>query len=344
MKLFTMIVAVGLWATCSMAGDRVTVLITVTNAPSALTGGVYSVNGDYRYWSNTTSSATLVQITNSTAQAATNLYQHALSCPFGTGKQYYIYTNSLKIVGASGVGISATITGDWGFVTSSSTASNTDHGLVLPLSNAPPANAMNDANLLVDALNIATKPISGSIAPGSGVSTNVPAVATFATSSGYATNAGSATFAMSTPYATNAGFSTSGGYSTNAGAATFATSSGYSTNAGYSAKAGHATNADFSATGNFATDATYAVSSGYATNAGAATFATSTSYATNAGSVNATGSLYSVSSGYATNAGYSASSGYATNSGSATGPTGPQGSNGVAGATGPAGMRRTKRA
>ena len=85
---------------------------------------------------------------------------------------------------------------------------------------------------------------------------------------------------------------------------------------GAAANVSHATNADFSTTGNYATNsktAIFASSALYATNSGSATFSASSLYAT--------GSLYSASSGIATNANYALQAGFATNSGYSTSGT-----------------------
>ncbi|HVM61077.1 MAG TPA: right-handed parallel beta-helix repeat-containing protein [Verrucomicrobiae bacterium] len=116
-----------------------------------------------------------------------------------------------------------------------------------------------------------------------------------------ATTAGTATFAISSGYATNAGVATS------AGTAAYASSSAYATNAGSAVSAAAAGTATFAASSGYAATAGYATNAGVATTAGGAAFATSSAYATNAGSAlsaaTAGTATFAISSGYATNAG-----------------------------------------
>ncbi len=113
---------------CSVdAATYLTLKLTVTNAPAALTNGTLVLNGSTRTWTNTaTPSTSQLQITNSTANAAYVLWANAVQNSYGAGLIYSLFTNTFQITG--GANVTITTNGaylPWGYMriyTNSSTA------------------------------------------------------------------------------------------------------------------------------------------------------------------------------------------------------------------------------
>lgn len=150
------------------SASRITLSITVTNAPENLTNGMFSVNGSYRKWSNSASS-TLMPITNTTSQAATNIYNNVLGNSFGGQYTAQIATNTFKLVGSEGASISVTISGAWGYVRLSTNTSPVTVPVLIPGSNMPPANVTDQtARIIKDINTYGTDTFSAARVPGGG--------------------------------------------------------------------------------------------------------------------------------------------------------------------------------
>ena len=152
-----------LLAVVAPAAQLVTVTVTITNNPAGNTNSI-TVNSSTRTWTNTVtgSPGTLVQQTNTTALATTNLLNHLTSYRV---QAWHLLSQgnetNLTIRGRVGEVMTVTIAGGWAAVTyATNTVTSPSFSVRLPITVEAATNQTNIASMLVTALERATNSLS----------------------------------------------------------------------------------------------------------------------------------------------------------------------------------------
>jgi hypothetical protein len=142
----------GLW-TC-LAADRITVSVTVTNATT--NGMSFTLNGNTRTFTNAVFTPASEILTNSTATGTkTNLLEQIRGYAFTQVQNLDAGATNFNLIGNASLAMSATVSGDWGFVTYSTQTVATLTGVRVPVSGEPSAAVQtNISSALVAALNL----------------------------------------------------------------------------------------------------------------------------------------------------------------------------------------------
>src|SRR3954467_7441286 len=100
-----------LLAAPAYAADQIIATISATNAAGTTNGNTIVINGNTRTWTNTVTSApsTLIQVTNSPALVATNLFTHLGIYSAGSALSVF-YGSSTSVVVRGNVGGALAIT------------------------------------------------------------------------------------------------------------------------------------------------------------------------------------------------------------------------------------------
>lgn len=137
----------------SHAASRITALVTVTN--KTVNGDTFTVNGTTRTWTNSVfipSTQVLTNYTGSTAK--TNLTSQIGSYPFTSVTLVDNGTNSFKLIGASDIVMTISVSSAYATVAYSTQAVAALKAVRVPVSGEPTAGVQNEiASGLVDALN-----------------------------------------------------------------------------------------------------------------------------------------------------------------------------------------------
>lgn len=151
MKLFRhflMLCLLGASVVKSFAVDRITAVITITNAPS--NGYTLTVNGNVRTWTNAVATpASQILLTNSVGYATTNLFNQIAQNPYtGPLALSYTNTNSIRLTAVSGNPLIVTVSTNWAVVYMSTQLVTTLRDVRVPVSGEPDAtvrtNMMSD--------------------------------------------------------------------------------------------------------------------------------------------------------------------------------------------------------
>lgn len=135
------------------AADRITLLITVTNAPTT-NGMTLVVNAVTRTWQTNASATTIA--TNATKNgSATNLFNHLAAFPFASMTlQPMPGTNQVQLIGNVGQAMVASAAGNWATLSLSTQTVTTLVAVRVPISSEPTASQRtNIANGLVRGIN-----------------------------------------------------------------------------------------------------------------------------------------------------------------------------------------------
>ena len=137
------------------AADRITALITVTNAVGVTNGQTFTVNGNTRTFTNAVWNAATQVLTNNTEVGTkTNLLSQIALNPFSQVIAQDNGTNSFKLVGVSGLALTVSPSAGWATVSYSTQAVSTARALQLPFSALPdPASRTNNADDTAVGLN-----------------------------------------------------------------------------------------------------------------------------------------------------------------------------------------------
>lgn len=151
--------ALGTWLALLSAGaaaeSRVTLTLTVTNAPT--NGASLTFNGtDARYWvTSITNAASNIHVTNTAAAAKSNLYGHCVSYRVAAGySTVNISSNSFAIWGPLGSNWSAAASGGWATLAWTTQSYGSSYPLTLPYTAVTNlATRTNAASLLAEWLS-----------------------------------------------------------------------------------------------------------------------------------------------------------------------------------------------
>ena len=152
-----------LLAVAAPAAELVTVTVTITNNPVGNTNSI-TINSSTRTWTNTVtgSPGTLIQQTNTTALATTNLLNHLTSYRV---QAWHLLSQgndtNLTIRGRVGEVMTVTIAGGWASVTyATNTVTSPTFSVRVPITVEAATNQTNIASMLVTALERATNSLS----------------------------------------------------------------------------------------------------------------------------------------------------------------------------------------
>jgi hypothetical protein len=150
------------WPASAASSTIITATITVTNAPT-MNGMTLTVNGDVRTWTNSIWSPASQIMTNLTiAGSGTNLFNAIADSPFlnlSIGQLANTNGVSLQTVAPNGP-LSASLTGNWGFIVLSTNTLTTAQIVRVPISVESSANQISIASMLVQALELSTYALS----------------------------------------------------------------------------------------------------------------------------------------------------------------------------------------
>jgi len=136
-----------LFAALSLQAAYNETFIVVTNAPTT-NGMTLVVNGDTRTFTNSTASSpsTLI-LTNSTiGGVASNLFSHISATKFASLNVQRSGTNAVKLAGNAT--ITASLSGNWGYVSNLTATTTDDLTIRVPMSNVAAASRTNMSSLL----------------------------------------------------------------------------------------------------------------------------------------------------------------------------------------------------
>lgn len=155
MKTLLLFLAVALSAISASAVDLITATITVTNNPAGLSSNI-TVSGSTRYFTNDISGnpGTLIMVTNTTANATTNLLNNLTAYPAGAG-HFLTNTTPTNVVirGRVGEVLAVSVAGNWASVVFSTQMVSSPTFIVrVPIAEETATNQTNIASLLVNAL------------------------------------------------------------------------------------------------------------------------------------------------------------------------------------------------
>lgn len=132
--------------------DRVYLLITLTNTPA--NGNTLVYNGSTRTWTNSVVTPASQVLIGGTMQASTtNLYLHLAATPFsGPTVLQWVATNQVRVIGAVGQAVTASLTGTWGYLTQTTNTVTTLYNFRVPLAGVANIERTNVATLAVQGI------------------------------------------------------------------------------------------------------------------------------------------------------------------------------------------------
>jgi hypothetical protein len=155
MKLFAALLFC-LAALAASAADRITAVVTITNAPTT-NGMTFVVNADTRTWTNSVANPATQILTNDTVNGvATNLYLHLVATPPANVVVYLTDTNVLRLDARTGSALSVAGVTNYFSVTYSTQTVSTAYDVLVPYTAVPSVRRQTITEGLVDWLNQAS--------------------------------------------------------------------------------------------------------------------------------------------------------------------------------------------
>jgi hypothetical protein len=139
----------------AFAADRISALVSVTNAAGTTNGQTITLNGDARTWTNNVVVAATQVLTNATPSGAkTNLYAQIGLNPFVSGQVQIVDAGStnFQLIGNSGAILTVTLSAGWGTVSYSTQTVSTAVGVRVPVTAEVAAQQTNISSGLMAAI------------------------------------------------------------------------------------------------------------------------------------------------------------------------------------------------
>jgi hypothetical protein len=150
------LVALGMSVSSAIAADRITALVTITNAPTT-NGMTFLVNSDTRTWTNSVfNTATQILTNDSVNGIATNLFNHLAATPPLNVSVSMTDTNVVRLAGRTGSALSVTGVTNYFSVTYSTQTVASAYDVIVPYTSFPSSQRQTITEGLVDWLNLAS--------------------------------------------------------------------------------------------------------------------------------------------------------------------------------------------
>lgn len=135
------------------AVDKITAMVSVTNAAGTTNGQTITVNGNVRTWTNAVFASSTQILTNSTAAGAkTNMYNQFALNQFSSVVQVDAGSTNFQLIGNAGTALTVTLSAGWGSVSYSTQTVSTPTPVRVPTSVEAAAVQTNVNSALLAAL------------------------------------------------------------------------------------------------------------------------------------------------------------------------------------------------
>lgn len=137
------------------AADQYSVTIVITNTPAV--DMQFTLNGDTRTWKTNATVSSHITLTSAgpNARNTTNLFNNIVATPFTSVTPVLSPSNTVRLVGASGLAMSATLSNQWGFAIYTTNTVTSAVALRVPISSeATAAVRTNNASEVINGINL----------------------------------------------------------------------------------------------------------------------------------------------------------------------------------------------